>query len=698
MMPKRLAETPVGEQIPQVVGSGPFVFDAADFRPGVQAIFTKNVAYVPRKEPSSWTAGGKVVNVDKVTWRVMPDMQTALNALQSGDVDMIEQVPIDLLPVLQSNDEVKTGFIHPFGAQVTGRFNWKIPPFDKPEIREAAVYALDQKTLMETAIGNPKYFELCPSVYGCEVPLASNAGSEYLAGTPQQRLAKAQELLKKSGYDGTPVVMMQPTDLTILSTQPIVAADELRKAGFKVDVQTMDWATLQARKNSDKPVSPGRLEHVLYLLGQRRHLEPARQRADRRVRQRMGRLAQGPEGGRPPVPVPDRGDAGRPEEDRRADPADRLRRQFLLQRRRVQVRRGLEHLPERHPFRPGDPVLGHAEVTHPPGPARRDRDDRGPCQRDPMGSYILRRLLLAIPVMLFVAVGVFLLLHLAPGDPAQDDRGGSGDARTGRGDPGPRSRLDQPLAVQFFDWLVAMSRGDFGVSLISRQPALRQIGQRVEPTVALAVTAIIVTILVSIPLGILAAWRHGRLVDKCVMALSVTGFSIPVFVVGYVLIGLVAVDLHLLPVQGYRPIASGFWPFFSRIILPSLALSSTFIALVSRMTRAAMLEVLREDYVRTARAKGLPERLVLGRHALRNAAVPILTVLGTGFAMMVSGVVVTETVFNIPGLGRLVVEAVLARDYPVIQAVILLTAMAYVAINLLVDLSYALTDPRIRYK
>jgi len=184
-------------------------------------------------------------------------MQTALNALQAGDVDLIEQVPIDLLPIVQADPDVKTATINPLGAQVTGRWNWKIPPFDNPQVRKAAMYALDQKTLMETAIGNPKYYQLCASVYGCEVPLASNAGSQYLSGSAADRLAKAKEILKASGYDGTPVVMMQPTDLTILSTQPIVAADELRKAGFKVDVQAMDWATLQARKDNEKPVSEG---------------------------------------------------------------------------------------------------------------------------------------------------------------------------------------------------------------------------------------------------------------------------------------------------------------------------------------------------------------------------------------------------------------------------------------------------------
>lgn len=314
-----------------------------------------------------------------------------------------------------------------------------------------------------------------------------------------------------------------------------------------------------------------------------------------------------------------------------------------------------------------------------------------------MVFYFIRRLLLALPVLFFVAVFVFLLLHLAPGDPAQTI---AGDQATPAQVAAIRKSLglDAPLATQFFDWFKAIVHGNFGVSLISQQSVLTQIGQRIGPTVSLAVTAIIITVVVAIPLGILAAWRHGGVIDRCVMAVSVVGFSVPIFVIGYILIGVVAVHFRLLPVQGYKPISDGFWPFLSRIILPGIALSSTFIALVARMTRAAMLEVLREDFVRTARAKGLSERIVLFRHALRNAAIPILTVVGTGFAMMISGVVVTETVFNIPGLGRLVVDSVLSHDYPVIQSIILLTAGIYVVINLLIDLSYAVTDPRIRYK
>lgn len=314
-----------------------------------------------------------------------------------------------------------------------------------------------------------------------------------------------------------------------------------------------------------------------------------------------------------------------------------------------------------------------------------------------MAQYFIKRLLMAIPVMGVVAVFVFLLLRLTPGDPAQTIAGDEATAaqleaiRVSLG-------LDKPLLTQFFTWIGNLLHGDFGVSLISRKDVLGLIAQRIEPTLSLALAAMAITLVAAIPMGVLAAWRRGRLPDRCVMIFSVLVFSAPVFVTGYILIAVFAVDLKWFPVQGYRPISDGFGPFLSRIFLPALALSSIYIALVARMTRASMLEVLNEDYVRTARAKGLGETKVLFRHALRNAAIPILTVVGTGFAALISGVVVTESVFNIPGLGRLVVDAVLARDYPLIQAIILLTAGIYVVINLLIDLSYALTDPRVRYE
>lgn len=313
-----------------------------------------------------------------------------------------------------------------------------------------------------------------------------------------------------------------------------------------------------------------------------------------------------------------------------------------------------------------------------------------------MFGYLVRRVLAAIPVMGVVALFVFLLLRLTPGDPAAILAGDNATPerleriRTSLG-------LNEPLYVQFFTWIDRLLHGDLGVSLISNVPVMHMISNRIEPTISIALSTIVVSILIAVPLGVIAAWKRGTWIDRFVMGLSVVGFSVPVFVIGYVLIQVFAIDLHWLPVQGFRSFSKGFGPFLERLVLPTLALSFIYVALIARMTRAAMLDVLDEDYVRTARAKGIAESGVLLRHALRNAAVPVITVIGTGFALLISGVVVTESVFNLPGIGRLTVDAVLARDYPVIQAMILLTSGIYVAINLLIDVAYTLLDPRIRY-
>ena len=313
-----------------------------------------------------------------------------------------------------------------------------------------------------------------------------------------------------------------------------------------------------------------------------------------------------------------------------------------------------------------------------------------------MLGYLIRRVLAAIPVMGVVALFVFLLLRLTPGDPAAILAGDNATPeqldriRTSLG-------LNEPLYTQFFTWIGKLLHGDLGVSLISNVPVMTMISTRIEPTISIALSTIVLAVLIAVPLGVIAAWKRGTWIDRFVMGLSVVGFSVPVFVIGYVLIQVFAIELRWLPVQGFRSLSKGFGPFLERIALPTLALSFIYVALIARMTRAAMLDVLDEDYVRTARAKGISESGVLLRHALRNAAVPVITVIGTGFALLISGVVVTETVFNLPGIGRLTVDAVLARDYPVIQAMILLTSGIYVAVNLLIDLSYTLLDPRIRY-
>lgn len=313
-----------------------------------------------------------------------------------------------------------------------------------------------------------------------------------------------------------------------------------------------------------------------------------------------------------------------------------------------------------------------------------------------MLGYVLRRILAVIPVLVIVAVFVFLLLRLTPGDPAAII---AGDQAT----PAQLERireamgLNDPIPVQFARWVGQLARGDLGTSLISNQPVTQLVKARIGPTISIAVLTILMSVAIAVPMGVLAAWRHKKWVDYVVMSFSVLGFSVPVFVIGYLFILLFSIRLGWFPVQGFTPINEGLGPFLHRAFLPALTLTTIYVALIARMTRANMLEVLGEDYIRTARAKGAPERTVLFHHALRNAAVPILTVIGTGFALLISGVVVTESVFNIPGIGRLTVDAVLARDYPVIQAMILLTSAIYVLVNLLIDLSYTLFDPRIRY-
>jgi peptide/nickel transport system permease protein len=313
-----------------------------------------------------------------------------------------------------------------------------------------------------------------------------------------------------------------------------------------------------------------------------------------------------------------------------------------------------------------------------------------------MLAYIARRILATIPVMGVVAVVVFLLLRITPGDPAAII---AGDAATPAELDAIREKLglNEPLHVQFIVWISRLVQGDLGMSIISNVPVLDMIQQRMEPTISLAVSTLIFAVLVAVPLGVVAAWRQGTWVDRAVMSLSVIGFSVPVFVLGYVWILVFAMNLQVLPVQGFRSLDEGLWPFLERLILPTLTLSLVYIALIARITRTSVLEVLGEDYIRTARAKGLKESTVLFGHALRNAAVPIITVIGVGIALLISGVVVTESVFNLPGLGRLTVDAVLARDYPVIQGVILLSSALYLLVNLGIDIVYTFLDPRIRY-
>ena len=313
-----------------------------------------------------------------------------------------------------------------------------------------------------------------------------------------------------------------------------------------------------------------------------------------------------------------------------------------------------------------------------------------------MYAFLLRRLLATIPVLLVVSVLVFLMLRLTPGDPAAVLAGDAATTeqiakiRTGLG-------LDRSIAEQFGIWIGHALTGDLGESFYYKTQVSTLIGQRLEPTVSLAAITITIAVCIAVPLGVLAAWRFGGWLDRLLMGFSVLGFSIPVFVLAYLLIWLVSIQLGWLPVQGYKRLADGVGPWLYHLTLPAITLSVIYVALIARVTRASVLETLGEDYIRTARAKGLPEVVVLLRHALANAAVPIITVIGIGIALLIGGVVVTESVYAIPGLGRLTVDAVLARDFPTIQGVILLFSFVYVGINLLVDLSYVFFDPRIRY-
>jgi len=313
-----------------------------------------------------------------------------------------------------------------------------------------------------------------------------------------------------------------------------------------------------------------------------------------------------------------------------------------------------------------------------------------------MFTYVVRRILATIPVMVVVALFVFSLLFIAPGDPAAviaGDQATPQDVERIRQSLG----LDRPFLVQFSDWAWRLVHFDLGRSIFTNLPVTAMIAQRIEPTLSLMVVTLILSIIVAVPIGVVAAWKAGTWLDRAIMSFAVFGFSVPVFVVGYLLAYLFALQLEWLPVQGYTPISRGLWPWLENLILPSIALGCVYIALIARITRATMLEVLQQDYIRTARAKGLAQSPILFIHALKNASVPIVTVIGLGIALLIGGAVVTESVFAIPGLGRLTLDAILRRDYPVIQGVVLLFSFVYVLVNLTIDLLYTLLDPRIRY-
>ncbi len=313
-----------------------------------------------------------------------------------------------------------------------------------------------------------------------------------------------------------------------------------------------------------------------------------------------------------------------------------------------------------------------------------------------MRTYLIRRILATIPVMAVVTVFVFALLRLAPGDPAAliaGDNATNDDIARVRMALG----LDKPILVQLGIWVTSLLSGDLGTSIYSKLPVTRLIGQRIEPTLMLTLTTLLVAVGLAVPMGVLAAWKAGTWVDRAVMLFAVLGFSLPVFWLGFLFIYGFSIKLNWLPVQGFVSASEGFVPFLEHMVLPSLTLGMVYMALIARITRASVLEVLSQDYIRTAHSKGLADSRVLWHHALKNASVPIVTIIGIGVALLIGGVVVTESVFAIPGLGRLTVDSILTRDYPVIQGIILVFSSVYVLVNLLVDLSYTFLDPRIRY-
>jgi peptide/nickel transport system permease protein len=314
-----------------------------------------------------------------------------------------------------------------------------------------------------------------------------------------------------------------------------------------------------------------------------------------------------------------------------------------------------------------------------------------------MLAYSVRRILATIPVLFIVSIIIFLLLHLGPSDPAAVI---AGDFANPEHIERIRQKLglDRPLYVQYFDWLARLLQGDLGTSIFNDRQVSELILQRIEPTLALTISTITFAVLVGVPMGVTAAWYAGRWIDRTVMVFAVAGFSLPVFVLGYLLVFGFALGLKILPVQGYTSLGDDPWQFARSLVLPTLSLGLVYVALIARMTRASVMEVLNQDYIRTARAKGLATPPILLIHALKNAAIPIVTTIGLGIALLISGVVVTESVFALPGLGRLTVDAIVRKDYPVIQGVLVVFTVVYVVVNLVIDLSYSLFDPRVRYE
>lgn len=312
-----------------------------------------------------------------------------------------------------------------------------------------------------------------------------------------------------------------------------------------------------------------------------------------------------------------------------------------------------------------------------------------------MLSYIARRILALVPVLFVVTTAVFVITYFTPGDPAEIILGDDATPRALKA-LHEQMGLDRPMYVQYLTWIGGVLVGNFGTSYLRDRPVLEIIAGNIQPTVSLAVYGLTIALIIAIPAGIYAAKNRGRKVDHFLMTTTLLGMSVPSFVLGIILIMVVGVQLGWLPVAGYRQPSAGLIPHLTYLTLPAICVGLITSAFIARMTRSSVLEVLGANYITTARSKGLSEFLVLNKHALKNAFLPILTVIGQTFGGLVSGAVVVETIFNIPGLGQLALEAIGSRDAPLLQGIVLLVAFAYVAVNLLVDLLYGVLDPRVR--
>jgi peptide/nickel transport system permease protein len=313
-----------------------------------------------------------------------------------------------------------------------------------------------------------------------------------------------------------------------------------------------------------------------------------------------------------------------------------------------------------------------------------------------MLHYLLHRILALIPVVLLVSATVFSLIHLTPGDPAVIMAGESQDPEVVAGIRHELG-LDQPIPVQYGVWLGHALRGDLGRSIRTRQPVLEAILERLKPTLLLSAMAMALSLAISFPAGALSALRPDSREDMAGTVLTLLGVSMPNFLLALVLIFVFAVTLRWLPTSGYLDPFEEFVPGIRSLVLPAITLGTAMAAVVTRMVRSSLLEVLEQDYVRTARSKGLRERTVVVRHALKNALIPVVTIVGLQTGNLIGGAVITEYVFGIPGVGRLVVDSIFSKDYPMVQGVVLLTALTFVTVNLLVDVLYGYLDPRIRY-